>query len=48
MDAKNSIPLAEEASERFGKDRILISVKNVDFIYKNQNDINETFHGSCS
>lgn len=41
---KNSIPLAEEASERFGKDRILISVKNVDFIYKNQNDINETFH----
>ena len=41
---KNSNPLAEEASERFGKDRILISVKNVDFIYKNQNDINETFH----
>ena len=39
-----SIGLAEEASQRFGKDRILVSVKNVDFIFKQQKAIQETFH----
>lgn len=40
----NSIELAEEASKRFGKDRILVSVDNVDFIFKNQDKMNENFH----
>ena len=40
----NSIELAEEASKRFGKDRILVSVDNVDFIFKNQSKMNEYFH----
>lgn len=40
----NSTTLADEASTRFGKDRILLSVKNVDFIFKHQRDINEAFH----
>jgi len=40
----NSIELAEEASKRFGKDRILVSVDNVDFVFKNQNKMNELFH----
>lgn len=41
---RNSIELAEEASKRFGKDRILVSVDNVDFIFKNQSKMNEFFH----
>ena len=41
---KSSIGLAEEASQRFGKDRIVLSVHNVDFIYKHKSDIEETFH----
>lgn len=40
----NSIELAEEASKRFGKDRILVSVDNVDFIFKNQNKMSDYFH----
>ena len=40
----NSIELAEEASIRFGKDRILVSVDNVDFVFKNQSKMNELFH----
>jgi len=40
----SSIGLAEEASQRFGKDRIVLSVHNVDFIYKHKSDIEETFH----
>ena len=39
-----SIELAEEASKRFGKDRILVSVKNVDFIFKNKEAMEENFH----
>ena len=43
--AKNgSIRLANEASQRFGKDRIVLSVHNVDFIYKHKSAIKETFH----
>ena len=41
---RNSIELAAEASKRFGKDRILVSVDNVDFIFKNQNKMQELFH----
>lgn len=41
---QNSMELAEEASKRFGKDRILVSVKNVDFIFKHQKEMNDHFH----
>jgi phosphoribosyl-ATP pyrophosphohydrolase/phosphoribosyl-AMP cyclohydrolase len=40
----NSMELAEEASRRFGKDRILVSVKNVDFVFKHRAEMNEHFH----
>lgn len=40
----NSIELAKEASKRFGKDRILISVENVNFIFKNKEAMEENFH----
>ena len=41
---RNSIELAEEASKRFGKDRILVSVDNVDYIFKNQSKMHDLFH----
>ena len=40
----SSVDLAGEASARFGKDRILVSVNNVDFLFKNQQIIEDTFH----
>ena len=40
----SSLDLANEASARFGKDRILVSVHNVDFIYKHKTAIEDTFH----
>ena len=40
----SSMELATEASKRFGKDRILVSLDNVDFIFKNQKALNENFH----
>lgn len=40
----SSIGLAVEASARFGKDRILASINNVDFIFKNQKILEDTFH----
>lgn len=40
----NMLTLAEEASKRFGKDRILVSVSNVDFIFKNARILSNTFH----
>ncbi len=39
-----SIALAEEASKRFGKDRIMVSVENVNFIFKNREAMEENFH----
>lgn len=39
-----SMELAEEASKRFGKDRILVSVENVDFVFKHQSEMNQHFH----
>lgn len=40
----SSVGLAREASERFGKDRILVSVSNLDFIFKNREIMADTFH----
>lgn len=40
----NSMELAAEASKRFGKDRILVSVENLDFIFKHQEDMADNFH----
>lgn len=40
----SSMELAEEASKRFGKDRILVSVANVDFVFKHQKEMQENFH----
>lgn len=40
----SSVGLAGEASARFGKDRILVSVNNIDFLFKNQQIIEDTFH----
>lgn len=39
-----SMELAEEASKRFGKERILVSVENVDFVFKHQKDMSNYFH----
>jgi phosphoribosyl-ATP pyrophosphohydrolase/phosphoribosyl-AMP cyclohydrolase len=39
-----SVGLADEASERFGKDNILVSVSNVNFLYKHQKKLEETIH----
>lgn len=39
-----SMDLAGEASKRFGKDRILVSVENVDFVFKHQGEMDENFH----
>lgn len=40
----NSMELACEASKRFGKERILVSMENVDFAFKHQSEMNENFH----
>ena len=40
----SSLELADEASVRFGKDRVLLSVNNVDFIFKHKKAIEDTFH----
>jgi phosphoribosyl-ATP pyrophosphohydrolase/phosphoribosyl-AMP cyclohydrolase len=39
-----SIALASEASKRFGKDRIVVSVSNVDFLYKYRSDLEDSIH----
>ena len=39
-----SMELEAEASGRFGKDRILVSVENVNFIFKHQDQMMDTFH----
>ena len=41
---QGSMEIAEEASKRFGKDRILVSVENVDFIFKHKDEMRENFH----
>ncbi len=41
---QGSMEIAEEACKRFGKDRILVSIENVDFIFKHQEEMRENFH----
>lgn len=41
---KNCIELAKEASKRFGKDRILVSVDKIDFLFKNRTKMQDLFH----
>jgi len=36
--------LAMEASKRFGKEKIIISLKNVDYIFKHQEELKESVH----
>ena len=40
----SSLELADQASARLGQDRVLLSVNNVDFIFKHQKAIEDTFH----
>lgn len=40
----SSLELANVASEKFGKDKILLSISNVDYIFKHQEEIEDTFH----
>lgn len=40
----NCMELATEASHRFSRDRILVSVSNVDFIFKHQRELPGLFH----
>ena len=40
----SSLELADLASEKFGKEKILLSVNNVDFIFKHKQAIEDTFH----
>lgn len=39
-----SVTLADEASRRFGKDHIMVSINNVDFLFKCQQDIENSIH----
>lgn len=39
-----SMEIAAEACKRFGKDRLMVSLENVDFIFKNQKAMQENFH----
>ncbi len=41
---RSSFPLMEEAARRFGKDRILVSIRNVDFLFKNRNGLEDSIH----
>lgn len=41
---RSSAALMEEASKRFGKDRILVSISNVDFLFKNRKLLDESIH----
>lgn len=36
--------LALEASKRFGKEKIIISLKNVDYVFKHQHELQESVH----
>lgn len=36
--------LAMEASKRFGKEKIIVSLKNVDYIFKHQKELQESVH----
>ena len=38
MNNLTIMDIAREASDRFGKERILVSVANVDFVFKHQEE----------
>lgn len=40
----NTAELALKASKRFGKEKIIISLKNIDYIFKHHNDLQESVH----
>ncbi len=40
----STIELVKQAGERFGKDRILVSVKNLDFVFKTKDFLADTIH----
>ncbi len=40
----DTIALAKEASRRYGRERILVSVENVDFIFKHREYMDQNFH----
>lgn len=39
-----TIELVKEASARFGKERILVSIKNLDFVFKTREFLSDTIH----
>lgn len=41
---QSSMEIAAEACKRFGKERILVSVENVDFVFKHKDEMLENFH----
>ena len=41
---QSGMEIAQEACRRFGKERILVSVANVDFLFKHQEELAENFH----
>lgn len=41
---RSTAQLAMEASKRFGKEKIIISLKNVDYIFKHQKELQESVH----
>ena len=43
-DKANAFDLAEDASARFGKEKINVSIKNVDFLFKHQEELKGHFH----
>lgn len=43
-DKANAFDLAEDASARFGKEKINVSIKNVDFLFKHQEELRDHFH----
>ena len=43
-DESVSMSLAEEGAKRFGKDRMIVSVKNIDFLFKHKDELDEYFH----
>ena len=43
-DKDNAFLIAEEASARYGKDKVDVSIVNVDFLFKHQQELRDHFH----
>ncbi len=43
-DKASAFEIAEDASARFGKEKINVSIKNVDFLFKHQEELRDHFH----